>query len=444
MKAQTFEFTSYHADWPERTITFSYKVYIDNDTILFFEEKLTFPEAPLEIDHINNTILEAMLQSLHLITGISYFKLHCAKNITIKDYELTKEQALFWNEVYTKGLGEFFYKNSIDFRGLINFPFSEDTMAKPMELPALSGVLIAIGGGKDSLFSGALLKKTDEKLSLLYGHDIQEESAKALGISAMRVKRQLDDKLFDENAQKTFYQGHIPITLFWSFTTILAAIIYGYNYVVFSNERSSNYGNVEYLGQEINHQWSKSMEAEGLIRSYISTNISPSIEYFSLLRPWYEIEIVRRFSEYKEFLPIFSSCNRNFSIKNPLKNKRWCGECPKCAFVFSLLSAFISKQEVLNIFGKNLYEDKNLEKTFRQLLGIEDIKPFECVGTPDEVKVAFHYAYKKGEFQDDHSMKMFEKDVLPLITDISSLEEEVFSYGDDSHIPEKFKKLLHI
>jgi hypothetical protein len=75
-------------------------------------------------------------------------------------------------------------------------------------------------------------------------------------------------------------------------------------------------------------------------------------------------------------------------------------------------------------------------------LGVKDIKPFDCVGTPDEVKVALYHAMKRGEYVQDASMKMFEGEVLPTIPSIEDLEAEVFSYGDDSNIPEEFRKLL--
>jgi UDP-N-acetyl-alpha-D-muramoyl-L-alanyl-L-glutamate epimerase len=48
----------------------------------------------------------------------------------------------------------------------------------------------------------------------------------------------------------------------------------------------------------------------------------------------------------------------------------WCNSCPKCAFVYSILRPFLSKEETLQIFSRELYEDKSLETLFRELLGI--------------------------------------------------------------------------
>jgi hypothetical protein len=39
----------------------------------------------------------------------------------------------------------------------------------------------------------------------------------------------------------------------------------------------------------------------------------------------------------------------------------------------------------LGIFQKDLYEDKNRLSLFQELVGLEGHKPFECVGTNEEV-----------------------------------------------------------
>src|SRR3989344_8851463 len=87
-----------------------------------FTETLQFPLVG-ELETRREAI--AALQMLHLIGGASYWKTCCPKEMRIEEYELTKDQAEFWNTVYTKGMGEFFYRNDIDFRGLVNFPRSE-------------------------------------------------------------------------------------------------------------------------------------------------------------------------------------------------------------------------------------------------------------------------------------------------------------------------------
>ena len=54
-----------------------------------------------------------------------------------------------------------------------------------------------------------------------------------------------------------------------------------------------------------------------------------------------------------------------------------------------MLRAFLWKEKVNDIFNKDLFEDENLIPLFNELLGIDWIKPFECVGTNEEMVLAF-------------------------------------------------------
>src|SRR5690606_20114442 len=84
-----------------------------------YKEKIRFPHKIPTLEAIHDRILF----NVHLILGVNYWKVYCPKKIVIENGYLTKEQSSFWNIVYTKGLGEFFYKNKIDYRNLINFPY---------------------------------------------------------------------------------------------------------------------------------------------------------------------------------------------------------------------------------------------------------------------------------------------------------------------------------
>lgn len=77
------------------------------------------------------------------------------------------------------------------------------------------------------------------------------------------------------------------------------------------------------------------------------------------------------------------------------KEWHWCGKCPKCLFVFTILSPYLYKEELINIFGKDLFEDEELLKTFIELTGNGETKPFECVGTFEEVNFAISLTISK-------------------------------------------------
>lgn len=443
--AKLFEFTSYALDDTKSKCTFNYTVVLDDEVKSFTETLL----LPLPIDKLkqNSPVLDSILQALHLILGISYYKLYCPREIKIASYALSHDQAEFWNTVYTKGLGEFFYKNKIDFRGLVNFP-SESTI-QYARIHNDFGVgkkraLVAFGGGKDSIVTAEILKSHGIECAayMLEPQKIQKEAVTLVGFPIIEIKRIFDSQLFELNTSGEVYNGHIPISVIYGFTALLSAYIYDYTHVVFSNEKSANYGNVDYLGETINHQWSKSEEYELLCSKYINEYITGDITYFSLLRPFYEIEVVRRFVDLKQYHNVFSSCNKNFKIQDQLTESRWCGKCPKCAFVFCLLSAFISKDELVTIFGKNLYDDESLTDTYKQLFGIAEFKPFDCVGTPDETHVAMYQAYKRGEYNETSVMKLFVSRVLPNMKDIEILKSEVFKMYESKNIPDEFQNML--
>ncbi|MBI5123207.1 hypothetical protein HZA75_05100 [Candidatus Roizmanbacteria bacterium] len=401
LKEDAFIFDSYSVLPSKKEIDFNYKY-----KGLGFIEKIILPDRiPANVE---DKLVNKVLESLHLVLGISYFKMYCPKKITIP-YHLSKAQADFWNTVYTKGLGEFFYKNKIDFRGLINFPYLNNKPAVQPRRPACrqagwdeakkNRYLVGIGGGKDSIVAIELLKKEGKHVTGLIletgPSHIQREVAKTAGIEFILVKRILDDKLFE---LKDIYNGHVPFSAIFAFTALLVSVIYDYSSIITANEKSSNFGNLNYLGTGINHQWSKSQEFENLFEDYVKKFITPDVDFFSILRPYSEMEIVKLFSSHKKYFSVFSSCNRNFKIKGNVNQKRWCGECAKCAFVFIMLAAQLPKKQVISIFDKNMLDDESLIPLYRDLIGEGLMKPFDCVGTFAESRQALAIIKNKKEF----------------------------------------------
>jgi UDP-N-acetyl-alpha-D-muramoyl-L-alanyl-L-glutamate epimerase len=390
MPEKTFQFKNYQFNPKTGVALFDYA--LDN---LKFQEKLIFPAVKNKLNQNQLVALDLALFNLFLIAGISYYKTSCPKNIDLGQYRLNKEQANFWNKVYTKGLGEFFYRNKLDFRGLVNFPFEKNYQIKPAKIQTKKRALVPIGGGKDSIVVAELLKQKKKKFDLIYlgQSTLVDEVVAVVGRPLIRVERYLSPNLFALNKKPGVYNGHIPISVYYSLLDVVAAILYGYDEIVLGNEKSANYGNVKYLGTMINHQWSKSWEFEKIFSEYLKKFITPSVQYYSLLRQKTELKIVGEFVKYKKYFPVFSSCNTNFKITKKAK-QRWCGECPKCVFVWTMLSAYLPREELLAIFHKNLYADRKLKSLFLELLGRKNIKPFECVGTPEEMRRAMKMAKK--------------------------------------------------
>lgn len=420
-KSSIFVFKGYTADLKKGEVLFNFG--LKGEKNIDFTEKISFPSVEITI---LQELLSSILNNLMLILGISYWKLYCPKEIVIERNFLTREQANFWNTVYTKGLGEFFYKNNIDFRGLINFPYvgnstSSSTPVKQASrtftssAPRKDRSLLGLGGGKDSIVSAEMLKSQNKPFDVFTvgTSQIQEEVANVIGKKPITIKRELDSKLFVLNKERGTYNGHVPISAIYAFLGLMASVLYGYNSVIVGNEKSANYGNVQYLGEVINHQWSKSEEFEVLFRGYVKKFITPDISYSSSLRNINELGVTKEFVKYPKYFKIFSSCNSNFKVIRlrpapsgaGLRRDKWCGNCAKCLFVFISLAAFLPKKEVLDIFGKNLLENESLLPLFEELIGVRNFKPFECVGTPQEVKLALEKIFKKGEFNNTVLMK---------------------------------------
>ena len=45
-------------------------------------------------------------------------------------------------------------------------------------------------------------------------------------------------------------------------------------------------------------------------------------------------------------------------------------------------------EELVKIYGENLFEKENLLHELKELTGLTPVKPFECVGTTEEVNLA--------------------------------------------------------
>ena len=431
-KATTFEFTSYNFEPLKKRVIFNYKTEFNVGEPLIFKETIILPEIP-DLKKIPQEIIQKLLQSIHIILGISYYKLYCATNVKLP-YNLSKGESDFWNKIYKNGLGEFFYKNNLDPKISPSFPFSNNEKNNSFLLKLKNDeCLVGIGGGKDSIVVAELLKNSGFNPTAFYVQTnkeskLTEEVIGKITLNKLKIQRFLDWQIH----QPSKYSGHIPISAIYAFLGILSSVLYDYSYFIVGNEYSSNFGNIKYKGMTVNHQWSKSFEFEKLFTDYIKKYIGINIGYFSLLRPFYEIRIVRMFSKMKKYFSYFSSCNSNFKLSNKeSESKKWCGQCAKCVFAFTMLSAFVSKKELLKIFGKNLYQEKELLPLFKDIMGLGKMKPFDCVGTFEESQSAMHLA--KYNFKNDLVVKELIKKI--------KFYPEIFNTQKESLIPDDFKFL---
>jgi hypothetical protein len=159
-----------------------------------------------------------------------------------------------------------------------------------------------------------------------------------------------------------------------------------------ANERSASEGSFYEDGVEVNHQFSKGLEAERALRAALREAVGPAPEWFSLLRPASELAIARAFARLPQYHHAFTSCNTVFRLDPARRRTHWCGECDKCRFVFLILAPFLAPDRLVPIFGRDLFAEPEQLPGFLALLGLDAHKPFECVGTVAESVAAARLA----------------------------------------------------
>jgi hypothetical protein len=352
-------------------------------------ESFHFPYSPWPPEASRQAAFTQALQLLHLIVGISYYKAGLCPELGFDGSQPDPQLAGFLTDLYSQGLAEFAYVNELNLAGKARFEGrGVPPGAHSLILP--DRALVAMGGGKDSLVGLGLLIEAGLEVQPICvgGSPLIRETVKAAGLPLIRIGRKLAPELVEMNRLGA-WNGHIPITAINSAVLLCASILYGYKYIVFSNERSADEATLLAAdGTLVNHQYSKSSRFEHDFRQIIRSHVSPDVEYFSILRPYSELEIVRRFSRMTKFHAVYSSCNRNFHIDGSHIEGRWCLDCPKCRFAALSLALFMTPGQVAEIMGDDLLNHENQTDGFRALCGLGRDKPFECVGETGESRAA--------------------------------------------------------
>lgn len=415
----------YHSyELNEKSLTFHFQI----------DEYHFYPKWEFDKNYMNGDFSRLQLEeaafSLGMAELVSYWKCACCPTVEIRCGGLSEWQKNWWKKLYFNGLGEFFYRNGID-TDLDSF--MTITAPEPEPLPetngVLSGALVPVGGGKDSVVTLELLKKAGEDIT---PYVINQQKAtlgctKAAGIdpaNAVCPKRTIDRTLLELN-KKGFLNGHTPFSAVVAFSALLHGIMLNAKYIVLSNESSANETYVE--GKNVNHQYSKSTEFEKDFREYCARIFGNCPEYFSLLRPLSEWQIAREFVNYPQYFPVFRSCNLGG------KTDVWCCNCAKCLYVYILLAAFLEDDTLEAIFGCNMLQKTELSQMLDGLMLDKEDKPFECVGTKNEVRLSLSMALEKRRENAPPLLKRFEEnfpDYRP--------EKLIGFFDENNFVPEKF------
>jgi hypothetical protein len=362
---ETFRFTGRR--YEDGTALLEYAL----DDEVEFVERIRFPGA-------EGPPSEALLELLHLIAGVSYYKTAAPPAIDAPGSPLLEA-------LYTDGLGEFGYVNGIDMRDRVRFASeAEAHAAEPLSLPRRTAV--PVGGGKDSIVTLEALKRVREPLVAFSVGNPEpiRRTVEVAGVEHVVVERELSPNLAELNAAGAL-NGHVPITAVVSAIACFAAPLYGFDAIAMSNEGSASEPTLVHRGVEVNHQWSKGLAFERLMREELALR-APGLDWFSLLRPWSELAIARAFARLDGYDDAFTSCNSVFRRDPARRGAGWCGDCPKCRFVFLMLAPWMEPERLERIFGRNLLADPDQADGFAELVGRQ--KPFECVGERAESAAA--------------------------------------------------------
>ena len=438
-KFQNFVYEGFDYEFKEEELEVVYNFSIDN--FVDFHPKIRIPKQSfLHHKQLSKDFLESLIFHIGMVELISYWKAICPAKVIIKDYKLSDKQISFWKKIYYHGLGEFFYLNSIEtsMEDFMQIECQSERIGKASNIELDSGSIIPVGGGKDSVVSLELLKnKEGSNLALIMNpRGASTATANIAGFEGktIEIKRFLDKKLLDLNAQG-YLNGHTPFSALLGFITILSAALAQKKYIALSNESSANESTV--VGTDVNHQYSKSLEFETDFRNYVEEFITPDIKYFSLLRPISELQIASLFAKSPQYFYDFKSCNAGS------KQNIWCGNCSKCLFTFIILSPFIKPDELVKIYGNNLLDDEDLKLYFDELTGIADVKPFECVGTVDEVNAALCLAVKQYDSKHLPFLLRYYIDSHLFAQCTSVDKEQLLKYIEKEHFLEKeFQSIL--
>ena len=329
------------------------------------------------------------LDVLALAASVSYLKATLPGVIELAGRPVGPASVAMLRALLTDGLAELALRAGL---GPLDDAFtlrgSDAESAVPAALaptPTPGGVLVTVGGGKDSALTLALAARNDP-MALAVAVNPKapmERTAAWAGLGLVRIERRIDRTLLDLNARGAI-NGHVPITAIVTSAAVVAAAVMGRRTVLVSNERSADAATRHIDGWSVNHQYSKTSAFERLLCAALA-EAGATVRVVSLLRPLSELAIARGVAREAGLVAEVTSCNAAFALDGP--GDGWCGRCDKCRFVQLALAPFTPRAQLVADLGFDALADPDQIAAFAAMLDAAT-KPFECVGTVEEVQLA--------------------------------------------------------
>lgn len=381
---------------------------------------ISFNPALVTIDQDSRYLVLSHIGLAYLIDIASICLPRC---ITIKTINLAADQIEFWQWVYYNIALERAYEEKLPLSFLR--PTWRANQGKKTSFnfrkKQLTRVTIAMSGGKESLTALKIYKEYPD-LSLFFVDYLDKGS-----FQLRRVYQDLSRKFkaykIDTNIS---YSGGLmdryncdSYSLHVIGHVIFNALLYSdkIDYLLVGNEYSANFGNADYLGEKVNHQFDKGIEFAKRINKYIQKHFNGVLVYTSPFFGLYEYKIAELFFADQDYLNIWTSCNY------ATKKNNFCCRCPKCAFIYIISLAHTSRAVLNKYFPKNpLF---NL-KLCRELISLTSDKPTDCVGEKKECWLALKKIIEQKKIGKTPVTEYFTNEILPKISqDLLKIERDL-------------------
>jgi hypothetical protein len=454
---ETFHFTARELD-AEGLVTLRYAL----DERVSFVERFQLP-IPHPLSDDERARVDGLLALLHWVTGVSYFKTALPQSVGCDTGLPPPATATLLEALYSEGLGELAYTNSLPELPRPRFPHAavapldaagptpDEVLSTPMSAPDEASpparVLVPVGGGKDSIVALEIVRRATENPALFSVGDATPiaRTVAVADLPHLLATRTLDPGLRALNDAGAI-NGHVPVTAIVSCVALLTAALNGFDAVAMANERSASAGNVRFDGVEVNHQFSKGLRAERLLSAALAelgpragvraAGSSPSgVRLFSVLRPASELAVARAFARLEPYHRAFTSCNAVFRIDPALRASSWCCDCPKCRFVFLALAPFSQPEHLRELFGRDLLDEEAQFDGFALLTATGGHKPFECVGEEQESLAAMRLLAGDERWSSHSVVRRLAAELLPRFAADEGDPQRVLALSDEHMVP---------
>jgi len=359
---------------------------------------------PDEAARVTEPTARRLIRALAIVETFSYWKAFCSPVIEVALPPVGPAETAWWESFWPKAMGEFFYRNGIEFTtsGFLRItaptgPATDGEPARPAaDSQAVAPPLVMFSGGKDSLALTYAVRDDVAPATDFFLYNPTEGQRSLAGSLAdggriIEARRQVLPELLALNASG-HPNGHTPYSAYLALAALLAGYLRGNPMVLAGNSRSDDEPNVgSYLGMPVNHQWTKSHEFEAALSDYRDRWLPGAPLYSSPLRPLLELQIIRSLEPHIDAYLKTASCNQT-------KGLGWCRKCAKCAWVFLATSVLFGHDLAVRKAGDDLFSDPGLSGLYAAMAGLPGAgdKPFECTGTEEEVRSAIQAAGQHG------------------------------------------------